>query len=157
MATEEKKLANRMRVTEYTLVGMAAALWNMLGESCMALVAPIGEELLKVTEKEMGLEIAGETPEAVLTEVGRLFVDEFGYYKETSLEKQGNTFTIYAKDAITKNIPKMLKEAGVDKYFFSPALLISLAVLKRMGLKARGDVVPWPEGNGLKVIVEIMP
>ncbi len=157
MVTEEKKLENRVRITEYSLVGMAAALWNLLGESCMALISPIGEEVLKISEKEMGLKIEGKTAEALLNDVARVFVEELGYCKETKIEINERFITIYAKDAITSNVPRMLKEAGVGKYFFSPGLLTALASLKRLGIKARGDIMPWPEGKGLKLIFEIIP
>jgi hypothetical protein len=157
MATDEKKAANRARVAEYTLVGLAAALWEMVGESSMALAAPIGEQILKLTEKEMGLEIAGETPQAVLTEVARLLADEFGYCKEVRLEEKGDMLTLYAKDCVTSNMPRQLKEAGVDKYYISPGLLLSLAALKRLGVKARGESIPWPEGHGIMVKLQVVP
>jgi hypothetical protein len=87
----------------------------------------------------------------------KFFNDEFGYCKEVNLEVTGSTYTLFAKDCLTSNMPQMLKEAGVDKYFISPGLLMATAALKRLGLKVRGESLPWPEGKGIRVVLEVVP
>ncbi len=139
MATEQKKLENQAQIAEIMLVALAAAIWDFVGESATALGPQIGEEILKVMEKEMGVEIAGEKPEDVLTELGRVFVDELGFAKAVELKREGNCLTLIASGTITGGAVKKLQERGVTKDFVSPGQNVGLAALKRMGIKARGD------------------
>ncbi len=142
MATEEKKTQNRARINDITLVGLTAAIWEFVGESALSLCNQMGEEILNVLEKEMGVEIAGEKPEDVLTEIGRVFVDELGFAKAIEVKREGNCVLLFATDSLTSDLPKMLKERGVNKYYISPAMNASLAALKRIGVKARADFMP---------------
>ena len=156
MATEEKKTQNRARINEITLVGLAVAVWEFVGESAVALSSQIGEEILAVLEKEMGVEIAGEKPEDVLTEIGRVFVDELGFAKSAEVQREGNSLLLIANDCLTSDVPRRLKEQGVTKYYISPGLNASLAALKRIGVKARGESLPPSKPGEMRLKFDLL-
>ena len=142
MATEQKKLENQSRIAEVMLIALAAAVWDFVGESAAALGPQIGEEILNLLEKEMGIEIAGEKPEDVLTELGRVFVDELGLATAMEVKREGNCLMLIASNLTTTNGMKKLQERGVTKDFISPPLNTGLAALKRISVKARGEAMP---------------
>jgi len=148
MATEEKKKANQLRLANLTLYGVTAGLWNLLGDTSMAVGASIGEEVLKVMEKEMGLEIAGETPEAVLKEIARLFEDEFGFAGQIEVLTEGNTITMKVYNCLNRSLTDRLVEAGVETPFICPIMNSGLVAMRRLGIRAQPNVVKWVEGNG---------
>ncbi|NTV47269.1 MAG: hypothetical protein HGB11_12270, partial [Chlorobiales bacterium] len=86
MATEEIKKQNQLRLTNMALATLASAVWETLGDSSLSFSGLIGGQVLKIMEKEMGLEIAGESPKEVLTEISRIFVDEFGFAEDITIE-----------------------------------------------------------------------
>ncbi len=139
MATEQKKLENQTRIGQMILIALAAAIWDFVGESAAALGNQIGEEILNLLEKEMGVEIAGEKPEDVLTELGRVVVDELGFAKVVEVKREGSCLILGASGTITGGAVRKLQELGVTKDFVSPGLNTGLAALKRIGIKARGD------------------
>ncbi len=139
MATEQKKLENQARIGQMILIALAAAIWDFVGESATALGPQIGEEILNLLEKEMGVEIAGEKPEDVLTELGRVFVDELGFARAVEVKREGKCLTFIASGTITDGVLRELQARGVTKDFISPGLNVGLAALKRMAVKARGN------------------
>ena len=94
MASEQDKIAHRLRLWALTSMGMGIGVWDMVQESSVSLSPTIGAATLTELEKQLGLEIAGEKPEDILTELGRIFVDEYGYASEAKLERTGNTLKI---------------------------------------------------------------
>ncbi len=141
MTTEQKKLENQAQITEVILIGLAAAIWDFVGESAMAMGNQIGEEILNVLEKESGVEIAGGKPEDVLTEIGRVLVDEFAFAQAVEVKREGNCLMLNASGTTVSGAVTKLQERGVTKDFISPAMNVGLAALKRMGIKARGDTL----------------
>ena len=148
MATEEQKKANQLRLANLTLFGVTAGLWELLGDTALAVGPQIGEEILKVMEKEMGLEIAGETPEAVLAEIARLFVDEFGFAGNIEVVTEGDTITMKVRNCLNRTLTDRLVAAGVGKPFICPIMNSGLVAMRRLGIKAQQNVVKWTEGNG---------
>ncbi len=148
MATEEQKKANQLRLANLTLFGVTSGFWNLLGDTALAVGPEIGEEILKVMEKEMGLEIAGETPEVVLTEIARLFVDEFGFAGNIEIVTEGDTITMKVHNCLNRNLTDRLIEAGVGKPFICPIMNSGFAAMRRLGIRTRENVVKWAEGNG---------
>jgi hypothetical protein len=148
MATEEQKKANQLRLANLTLFGITAGFWELLGDTALAIGPQIGEQVLKVMEKEMGLEIAGEKPEEVLTEIARLFVDEFGFASNIEVVTEGNTITMKVHNCLNRSLTDRLMEAGVEKPFICPIMNSGFVAMRRLGIKAHPDVVKWTEGNG---------
>ncbi|MCA9935200.1 MAG: hypothetical protein KC415_14800 [Anaerolineales bacterium] len=149
MATEEQKKVNQYRLMSMALTGLASGVWNTLGESSFAFSGPMGNEILHIMEKEMGLEVAGEDPQDVMTEIGRIFVDEFGFAGDITVEEVGaEHYELRVKNCINRRYTDQLLEAGVEKPFICPILNACQASLRRMGFKMHENVEKWVEGNG---------
>jgi hypothetical protein len=148
MATEDQKKENRLRLTNMALLSLASSTWDTLGESAFAFSGPMGNHVLEIMEKEMGLEIAGENPENVMTEISRIFVDEFGFCADIDVDTDGDTYTVKVKQCINRAFTDKLMAAGVEKPFICPIMNACQAALRRMGYKMHEDVEKWPEGKG---------
>lgn len=149
MATEEAKKRNQYRLMSMALTGLSTGVWNTLGESSFAFSGLMGRQILSVMEDEMGLEVAGESPEDVVDEIGRLFVDEFGFAADITVSSNGEDhMELKVRNCINRKYTDELLEAGVAKPFICPILNASQAALRRMGYKMHEDVEKWVEGNG---------
>lgn len=149
MATEQKKQENRAELANMALLSVAAGAWDLLGNGVNAFRGPMGNEILKVMEKEMGLEIAGEDPEAVLMEISRIFVDEYGIASEIEINIHDEKhFEMKVHNCSNRAFTDKLFEAGVEKPFICPIMNASRAALGRMGYKVRDDIEQWKEGKG---------
>ncbi len=149
MATEDSKKENVLRLTTMALASLTAGVWDTLGDSSFALAGPMGDEILQMMEKEMGLEIAGESPKDVINEICRIFVDEFGFAKDIAVEMKGDEEVVLkVKSCINVPFTARLRAAGVEKPFICPIMNACAAALKRMHFRMRNDVVKWDEGNG---------
>jgi hypothetical protein len=109
----------------------------------------MGDSVLQVMEKEMGLELAGEDPEAVLMEVSRIFIDEFGFASDIEVQALDDEhFQLKVKNCVNRKFTDKLMEAGVEKPFICPIMNASRSALKRMGYKVHEEVEKWEEGKG---------
>lgn len=149
MATDEQKKINRLRLTNMTLLSLSTSVWDMLGETSFVFGGDMGTKILNIMEKEMGLEIAGEDPKDVLMEVGRIFVDEFGFASDIEIESiDNNKFEIKVKNCVNRAFTSQLSDAGVEKPFICPIMNSCTAALNRMNYRMHSDVVKWTEGKG---------
>ena len=140
MATIEEKKRNRLRLNNYILAAMAEGLWGLMGEAAVGLTVKFGETILKVMEKEMGLELAGETVEDWSAEIGRLLVDEFDAGKNYYIKTTGDALTIHAEGCMFQRACTSLQETGIQPYI-CPVRAVCAAALRRMGEKVRlGEV-----------------
>ena len=156
MANDEQKKENLLRLTRLSLLGISAGVWDLLGEGAYGLSHEIGDLILPILEKEMGLELAGEDPEQVLQEVGRLMVDEFGFAGDVTVTREGDTLTMKVHTCSNRHFTDQLLEAGVLKPYICPFLCVSDAVLDRMGEKAMTTVEKWEEGQGSILTFELI-
>jgi len=137
MATEEEKKRNLARINAMIIYGLEKGLWNLLGESALAVSATVGEGMLEVMEKTMGLEIAGEDPQDILTEIGRIFIDEIGIATKFDVTKSGDEVNFAVENCVLLRTEADLVEAGIQP-FMCPYLNIAAAAMrKRLGLKSR--------------------
>jgi hypothetical protein len=149
MATEEQKNANRVRLSNLALLSLAAGVWDILGNGVNAFSGPMGDAILEVMEKEMGLEVAGEDPETIMHEISRIFVDEYGFASEIEVVVQDpEHFQLRVKNCVNRAFTDKLVEAGVEKPFICPILNSCRSALRRMGHKMVGDVQQWKDGKG---------
>jgi hypothetical protein len=155
MATEEQKKLNQMRLLELIVTGLTTSVWDMVGDSAYVFSKSIGENILQVMEKEMGLEIAGESIEDIGTEIVRIFVDEFGLVESIERKVDGNISTSMVKNYIGYQTLKKLMDAGVEQPFTDPIMCTGQAVLHRMGIKARARAEVWEEGKGILIHYEL--
>ncbi len=157
MATEEQKKNNQLRLGNLTLLSLASSTWDTLGESAFAFSGPMGDHILEVMETEMGLEIAGESPEDVMMEISRIFVDEFGFAGDIDVEAQGeDQFQMKVKNCVNRSFTDRLLDAGVEKPFVCPIMNACQAALRRMDFKAHETVEKWAEANGSIITFKLL-
>ncbi len=155
MASEEQKKLNQLRLISLALASLAASVWETLGDSAFSFSGLMGDEVLKVMEKEMGLEIAGNSPKEVMMEISRIFVDEFGFASDIEVEGDDDTkITLKVHECANRKFTDKLLEAGVEKPFICPIMTSCQAGLRRMGYKMREDVEKWPQGKGSIITFE---
>ena len=137
MATEEEKKRNLARINAMIIYGLEKGLWDLFGESALATTNAVGDGMLALLEKNMGLEIADEDPQNILTEIGRIFIDEFGIAARFDVTKNDENVDFVVEHCVLLHVEKDLVEAGI-KPFVCPYLNISAAALReRMGMRTR--------------------
>lgn len=137
MATEIEKKQRTLKVFNVVMFGMIEGLWDLFGESSFATVHSIGDRLVEVLEREAGLEIEGEDPEAVLVEVTRLLVDEVGTMTEGQVVIEGNKISIACQECVLREATGWLEEAGVQPFACLPMNIAAAAMRKRLGSRHR--------------------
>lgn len=156
MATDEEKKRNMVRLSNLTLLGVSKGVWDFVGETAFALSKNIGDEILKLLEKEMGLEIAGEDPVDVVNEISRIFVDEFGFARDIEVSEKDGIIELNVQNCINRKLTDQLQAEGIEKPFICPIMNALVAVFKRMNIRARQDVKKNPEGNGSIISFELI-
>lgn len=156
MATEDEKKRNMVRLLNMTLLGVTKGVWDFVGESSFALSRNIGDEIIRMMEKEMGLEIAGETPLDVVHEISRLFVDEYGFARHIEVSETDGIIKLDVQHCLNRKLDDQLGEAGVEKPFTCPVMNSVVAAFRRMNIRAHQDVVKNPEGNGSIITFELI-
>ncbi len=130
MATEEEKKRNLARLNAMIIYGLEKGLWDLFGESALATTNLVGKGMLELLEKSMGLEIAGENPQDMLTEIGRLFVDEFGIATDFDAAYEGDTADFCVQNCVLMKVEEDLIKAGI-KPFVCPYLNIASAAMRQ--------------------------
>ncbi|MEN8189387.1 MAG: hypothetical protein ABFS19_06030 [Thermodesulfobacteriota bacterium] len=148
MATEEQKKKNVMRLMTLMIGGMAKALYDLFGETAFATMSEVGKTTLAIMEQEMGLEIDGEDPNDVITEIGRIFCDEMGFIESFSTTTEGNAVTLTVNRCQGWNLTQSIMKTGVDIPFTCPIMNVCQAALIRMGKPAQKSIAPIPETHG---------
>ncbi len=137
MATEEEKKRNLARINAMIIYGLEKGLWNLLGESALAMSTTVGEGMLEEMEKRMGLEIAGEDPQDILTEIGRIFVDEIGIAFKFDITKEGDEVRMEVDHCVLHWVEDDLVRDGIQP-FMCPFLNIAAAAMRRrLSVKTR--------------------
>jgi hypothetical protein len=137
VATEEQKKARLIRLFNNLVYGYAHGLYEMFDEAMLSTVSTIGEDILEDMENDLGLEIHGESPQVILTEIERLLIDEYGMAKRVTLTIDDDTIGLVCEDCVLWKATEDLKAAGVPPYTCLPMTLATAALRKRLGLKAR--------------------
>jgi hypothetical protein len=151
MATEEQKKKNMMRLMTLMIAGMAKALYDMFGETAFATMSEVGKTTLEIMEKEMGLEVDGENPQDVITEIGRIFADEMGFVESFSTTTQGNEISLVVNRCQGWNLTQSILKTGVEIPFTCPIMNVCQAALIRMGKPAQKRIEPIVETHGSKI------
>lgn len=139
MATMEEKKLRQLRLFNNLVFGFAKGLYDLFGDSALATVDTIGEDILEEMEHELGLEIHGENPHDILLEIERLLEDEYGLVKSAKLEMHPETHEIdmICEGCLLWKATKDLQEEGVPPYTCVPMMMASAALHKRLGKKAK--------------------
>ncbi len=156
MTAEVEKITQRARLWGLVSIGMTLGIWDMVEESSVSLSPVIGKVILHEIEKNLGLEIAGEKPENMLVELGRIFVDEFGIASEVKVENTNSGLQATLVNAVGTPEFAALQEKGVEKLFSQPYYCAGLAALARQGCKVRGSVEVDKSHNSQVVRFELL-
>ncbi|MCB0164338.1 MAG: hypothetical protein KDI79_08940 [Anaerolineae bacterium] len=139
MATEAQKRERQNRMFNMVIAGMSKGLYDLFGEAAVSVITPIGEEILEEMEHELGLEIHGENPQEILTEIERLLMDEYGMFKDGSLEIHPDTHEVdvLITDSALWHATAELHEAGLPPLACVEMMVTGAALRKRLGRKAK--------------------
>jgi hypothetical protein len=148
MATDEAKKANAQRMMMLSMKVLISEVYDTLGDSCMALSHGMGDEILKMMEKEQGLEIAAEDPLALGKEIERILVDEYGLAHEITIKTDMVKTDINVKGCNNTFFCDQLVANGVKIPFICPVMLATSAALRQLGYKGRANIERWQEGKG---------
>lgn len=154
MDVEKKKDLNRYRLSNIILLSLTASTWETLGETAFAFSGRMGKHVLDMMEKEQGLEIAGDDPAEVMREIGRLFVDEYGFCSNIDVEEEGDKYTVKVHNCINRGFTDQLVAEGVEKPFICPIMNACQAALRRMGYRMHESVTKWHDSNGSIITFE---
>jgi len=139
MATEEQKKARMVKLFNTVIAGMAKGLYDLFGPAAIGIVGPIGEEILEEMEQELGLEIHGEDPESILTEIERLLVDEYGLMKDCKIELNPTTHEvdILVIEPVLWHAIEELESAGIPPLACVVMIVAEAALRKRLHRKSK--------------------
>ena len=139
MATEKQKKARMVHLFNMIIAGMSKGLYDLFGEAAMSIMPPVGEKRLKEMEHELGLEIHGETPQHILTEIERLLMDEYGIFKEGTFKFRPDTHEvdITITDSVLWNATAKLHKTGLPPLACVEMMIASAALRKRLGQKSK--------------------
>ncbi len=130
MATEDEKKRNLARLNAMIIYGLEKGLWDLFGESALATTNVVGKGMLELLEKNMGFEISGEDPQDMLTEIGRLFVDEFGIATSFEATHTDDNIDFAVENCVLMKVETDLIKAGI-KPFVCPYLNIASAAMRQ--------------------------
>jgi hypothetical protein len=137
MATDREKKERLVEIFNVVVYGLARGLWDLFGEASFATTNSIGDQVLDLLERNAGLEIHGENPEVILTEVERLLVDEIGAMSEAEVVKDGNIISMACTHCFLRQATKDLEEVDVQPFACVPMTIAAAAMRKRLGTKHR--------------------
>lgn len=145
MATEAEKRTRLTKVFNIGMYSMINGLWELFGESAFATTHAIGDRILETMERESGLEIQGENPQDILTEVSRLLSDEVGTMSAGTVKMNGNKVEMACTECFLREATGWLEQEGVQPFACIPMNIAAAAMRKRLGIKHRVLGRDWDE------------
>jgi len=136
MATEEQKKARLLKLFNDVVFGFGKGLYDMFGDSALATVDAIGEDIIEEMEHEMGFEIHGEDSQAILTELGRVLVDEYGLAKSMQFKIEEHEIDIIATGCELWHATQDIVASGAPPFHCVPMMMAEAALHKRLGKRA---------------------
>lgn len=147
MATEEQKKQNLNRLIGITLDSIISGMWELFGDSSFATSKAIGEQSLAIAEKEGGVEIQGETPAHILTEIFRVATDEIGIIEGGHGTDENGLITLTCEKCILAQLCNHLQEKSVQPYYCYLYCITSAAIHERVDKKNRFVSRKWDAGS----------
>ena len=150
MASEEQKKRQMGRIFSIMIEGLANGIYDLFEESAYALMKTVGDNLLEIMQKEMGLEIEGEEPGDVLNELLRIWVDEIGFFEDAKVEETGNGWMVVGNNCKGWNLSQKILDHGVKEPFTCPIMNSMNAALGKMNIRTQMKIEPQPKTRGTK-------
>lgn len=145
MATEEQKKERLLKVFNIAIYGLIGGLWDLFGESSFATINTVGEQILKVMEKESGFEIAGESVKDILLETTRLLVDDLGTMSAAEVTIIDNDVSVACQDCFLREATGWLEVDGVQPFACLPMTIAAAAMKKCLGTRHHVLGRDWDE------------
>ena len=156
MGTDPQKLENRARLWGMTVTGMTLGIWGMVEESATSLAPQIGSQILAMMEMVLGKKIESDKPDEALRQLGRMFVEDIGYAADSKVETADKQIRVSFSKAVSVPEFALLQQKGVKKLFSHPFMSAGIALLGRMGQKARWAVEIDPAGGNETITYDLM-
>ena len=155
MATEEQKKENLVRMYKLVIEGLTKGLYDLFGESSYAIMHSFGDDLLNIMQQEMGLEVAGENIHDVITEIARLFEDEFGFADKLVIDEEAEDHVqVHVEGCHAYNLSKRIRELGVEHPFTCPIMnVMAAAIRKNFGKHPHEQVDARDDVRGSTIIL----
>ena len=122
MATEEAKKRQLVRVLSLMVEGLAKGIYDLFDDTAFALMKTVGEDILEIMQKEMGIEIEGEDPHDVLNELLRIWVDEIGFFDDANVEETDDGWIVTGHHCKGWNLTQRIMKLGVKEPFTCPIM-----------------------------------
>ena len=133
MVTEAEKNERLRRIFNTMVYGLARGLWDLFGEASFATTNSIGDQVLEIIERDMGFEISGEDPEAILAEIERLLVDKIGTMSSGKATIDDNIISIACTECVLRDATRDLEAVNVQPFACLPMTIAAAAMRKRLG------------------------
>jgi len=156
MATDSQILENRARLWGMTVTGMTLGIWGMVEESATSLAPQIGSQILDMVETKLGKKITSPKPDEAIRHLSRLFVEDFGYAADAKVEGADKQIRVSFSKAISAPENALLAQRGVKRIFSHPFMSAGVAVLSRLGQKARWNVEIDPAGGNETITFDLL-
>jgi hypothetical protein len=156
MATDLQILENRARLWGMSVTGMTLGIWGMVEESATSLAPQIGSQILEMMETKLGKKVDSQKPEDAVRQLAGLFIDEFGYAADSKVEGTDEHIRVSFSKAISAPEFALLAQRGVKRMFSHPFMSAGVAVLSRLGRKARWNVEIDPVGENEIITFELL-
>ena len=150
MATEDEKKRQLVKVFSLMIEGLAKGIYDLFEDSAYSLMSTVGKDLVEIMQKEMGFEIEGETPDEVINELLRIWVDEIGFFEEAKVEKNDNGWVIIGSKCKGWNLTQKILATGVKEPFTCPVMNTMHAALEKVGVRTHMKIEPQPKIKGTK-------
>jgi hypothetical protein len=128
----------------------------MVEESATSLAPGVGSQILEMVESKLGKKIDAAKPDEILRQLGRVFIEEFGYAADVKVEGADNQIRVSFHKAISAPEFALLAQRGVKKIFSHPFMSAGVAALSRIGQKARWMVEIDPAGGNETVTFDLL-
>ncbi len=136
MATEETKKLRLLKLFNDVVYGFGKGIYDLFGDAAAATASSIGEDLIEEMEHEMGLEIHGEDPKEILSELGRLLIDEYGLIKSGRIDIKDHQVNLFCGGCELWHATDDMLASGAPPFHCVPMMVAEAALYKRLGKRA---------------------
>ena len=137
MVTEEQKKNRQIELVNSVMFGLGKGLYDVLGDSTMRVMAVVGQHTLCDMENRIGREVKGGDAGAILAEVGRILVDEYGVLSAFEPSSLGGTLAqVICTGCLFKPASIQLRDADIPAHTCIPESIITAALRNRLHVPA---------------------
>lgn len=130
-----------MRLFNKFVAGFAKGLYDLFEDSALAIADTMGSEILGQMETELGIQVVGENPGEIFTQLKQLLVDEYGMIQDAKIAATDNQIGIEVTECLMWQATEELIEADVPPYICMPMMMTSASLHKRLDTKLRFDEI----------------